>query len=80
MTDIKNRVYKVIRNRCPGEKFNSKTRIVEDLAMDSLSILELIMDLGDEFDMNIPDNVIDNVKTVGDIHRMLEETAMELAA
>lgn len=47
--------------------------ILEDLGADSLDIVDLVMTLEDEFDMEIPDEEIENIKTVGDIVHYIEE-------
>ena len=39
----------------------------DDLNADSLDIVELIMALEDELDMEIPDEDVENFKTVGDV-------------
>ena len=39
----------------------------EDLGVDSLDVLDLIVIISEEFDIEIPDEVVDNIKTVGDI-------------
>lgn len=49
--------------------------IIDDLGADSLDIVDLVMTLEDEFDTEIPDEEIENIKTVGDIVRYLEERA-----
>ncbi|MBP0962726.1 MAG: acyl carrier protein [Oscillospiraceae bacterium] len=47
--------------------------ILEDLGADSLDIVDLVMTLEDEFDMEIPDEEIETIKTVGDIVHFIEE-------
>ncbi|MBQ1771011.1 MAG: acyl carrier protein [Clostridia bacterium] len=47
--------------------------LVDDLKADSLDIVELIMDLEQEFDVEIPDGDLPNVKTIGDIVAFLEK-------
>lgn len=49
------------------------TNLVEDLGADSLDVVDLVMTLEDEFDMEIPDEDIVEVRTVGDIVKYLEE-------
>ncbi len=44
----------------PGKSFT------EDLGADSLAIVELVLALEDNFDIKIPDEEVDNIKTVGD--------------
>ena len=46
--------------------------IVDDLGADSLDIVDLVMSLEDEFDTEIPDEAIENIKTVGDIVSYIE--------
>jgi acyl carrier protein len=38
----------------------------EDLGADSLDVVELVMALEDEFGIDIPDEEVGNIKTVGD--------------
>ena len=49
--------------------------IIDDLGADSLDVVDLVMTLEDEFDTEIPDEEIENIKTVGDIVRVIEEHA-----
>lgn len=44
-----------------------ESRLVDDLKADSLDVVELIMDLEQEFDIEIPDEELPNVRTVRDI-------------
>ena len=47
--------------------------IQNDLGADSLDIVDLVMYLEDEFDCEIPDEEIENIKTVGDIVKYIED-------
>lgn len=47
---------------------------VDDLGVDSLSMLEIINDLQDKFDMEIPDEDAKNLKTVGDAVAYIERS------
>lgn len=55
------------------EAITLETNLVDDLGADSLDVVDLVMTLEDEFDMEIPDEDIENVRTVGDIVKYLEE-------
>ncbi len=48
------------------EEVTPEARFIEDLGADSLDIVELIMDLEDEFEMEIPDEEAEKLSTVGD--------------
>ncbi|HQQ89651.1 MAG TPA: acyl carrier protein, partial [Oscillospiraceae bacterium] len=54
------------------EQVTMDSNIVEDFGADSLDIVDLIMSLEEEFDKEIPDEEIENIKTVGDIVRFIE--------
>jgi len=44
----------------------------EDIDADSLDIVELVMALEEEFDLEISDQEIENIKTVGDVVKYIE--------
>ena len=56
-----------------AETITLESSLVDDLGADSLDVVDLVMTLEDEFDMEIPDEDIENVRTVGDIVKYLEE-------
>ncbi|MBR4306168.1 MAG: acyl carrier protein, partial [Ruminiclostridium sp.] len=49
------------------------TNIQEDLGADSLDIVDLVMSFEEEFDLEIPDEQVEKIKTVGDIVKFIEE-------
>ena len=50
-----------------------EANIQSDLGADSLDIVDLVMSLEEEFDCEIPDEEIENIKTVGDIVKYIED-------
>ena len=50
-----------------GKQIESGTDILEDLEVDSLSVMNFIMKLEDHFDISIPLNVLSDIRTVGDL-------------
>ncbi len=48
-----------------GTEIRRETSFVNDLNADSLDTVELVMELEDEFDMNIPDDEAEKLQTVG---------------
>ena len=49
------------------------SRLIDDLKADSLDIVELIMDLEQEFNIEIPDEELPKVQTVADIVGYLDK-------
>lgn len=49
------------------ESITEQSRLIEDLKADSLDVVELIMDLEQKYSIEIPDDELPNIKTVGDI-------------
>ena len=47
--------------------------IQDDLGADSLDIVDLVMSFEEEFDIEIPDDQVENIKTVGDIVKYIED-------
>ncbi len=54
------------------EKVTAEARITEDLGADSLDVVDLVMSIEEEFDIEIPDEAVENIKTVGDIVSYIE--------
>lgn len=59
------------------EQVNEDSEVIDDLGADSLDIVDLVMTLEEEFDTEIPDEDIENLKTVGDIVKYIEERVGE---
>ena len=53
------------------------SEVIDDLGADSLDIVDLVMTLEEEFDTEIPDEDIENLKTVGDIVKYIEDRVAE---
>ncbi len=56
-----------------AEQITKETSFINDLGADSLDTVELIMEFEDAFDMNIPDEEAEKIRTVGDAIKYIEE-------
>ena len=52
---------------------NMATNLMKDLSADSLDAVEIIMAIGDEYGIEIPDEEAEKMQTVGDLVRYVEE-------
>ena len=56
-----------------ADKVTLGSNIQDDLGADSLDIVDLVMSFEEEFDLEIPDDQVENIKTVEDIVKYIEE-------
>jgi len=54
------------------EKVTDQTSFINDLGADSLDTVELVMEFEDEFDLNIPDEDVEKIQSVGDAIKYIE--------
>jgi len=50
-----------------GEVLSEDTELVADLGLDSLKIMELMLEIEDHFDVSIPLNVLPDIRTIKDL-------------
>ena len=55
------------------QKITMDSVITDDLGADSLDLVDLLMSLEDEFDVDVPDEDVEKIRTVGDLVRYIEE-------
>ncbi len=56
-----------------ADTIKPEQEVVKDLGADSLDVVELMMALEDEYGITLPENEVENVKTVQDIVDMMEK-------
>ena len=54
------------------EEIKPESSFIEDLGADSLDIVELVMAMEEEFEVEIPDEEAEHIKTVGGCHQLRE--------
>ena len=56
-------------------KVSQTASFIDDLGEDSLDIVELVMTMEEEFDLDIPDEDAEKMKTVGDVVKYITSKA-----
>jgi len=76
MQDVLERVSKIIVDRLGVEESEIAltSRFKEDLDADSLDVVELVMQLEDEFELEISDEDAEKIVTVGDVVSYIESS------
>lgn len=57
----------------PVEDLDPSLDFIDDLNMDSIELVETIMTVEDEFDIEIDEDRLEKVRTIGDVLDLLEE-------
>lgn len=60
-----------------GQELKEETDILADLGLDSLRIMNLVVEVEDNFDVSIPLNILPNVRTVKDFALQLQHLTEE---
>ncbi|QQK80561.1 acyl carrier protein [Salicibibacter cibi] len=73
-TETLDRVKKIVVDRLGVEESEviSEATFKDDLGADSLDVVELVMELEDEFDMEISDEEAEKISTVADVVNYIE--------
>ena len=76
---VENRVIEIVCEHLAvqKDKVTRATSFVEDIGADSLDIVELVMELEEEFDIQIPDDQAEKIKTVGEAIDFIEARQKE---
>jgi acyl carrier protein len=77
MSDVSSRVKAIIVDKLGVDEneVTPEASFTNDLGADSLDTVELIMEFEKEFNMGIPDDQAENISTVGDAIKYIEENA-----
>jgi acyl carrier protein len=75
--DIAEKVKEIISQQLDVDKANIKedAAFIEDLGADSLAIVELVLAFEEQFEIDIPDEDTEKIRTVGDAVSYIQERA-----
>ncbi|CAI8313417.1 MAG: Acyl carrier protein [Hyphomonas sp. TMED17] len=75
MSDVLERVKKIVVDNLDveGDKVTEPASFIDDLGADSLDLVELVMAFEEEFNIEIPDDVQEKIRTVGDAVTHIKE-------
>ena len=74
-SDLGERVRSIVAEQLGVElaEIRPESSILDDLCADSLEIVELMMVLEDEFEIEVPDDAAEAIRTVADVQRYVTE-------
>ena len=53
-------------------ELSEQTSIMNDVGLDSMKVMELVMQIEDHFDVSVPLNILPDVNTIGELAKHLE--------
>ncbi len=73
-SDLSDRIQSIVTEQLGVEptEVMKDASILDDLGADSLDVVELVMALEEAFDIEIPDDAVEEMRTIGDIQRFVE--------
>jgi len=79
VASVKERVIDIVSNQLGVSKdqITEETHFVNDIGADSLDTVELVMELEEEFDINIPDDAAEKIQTVGEAIKYIDEAVSQ---
>ncbi len=74
-SDLTNRIRTIVSEQFGVNmaEVTPDSNILDDLGADSLDVVELVMTLEDEFDIEVPDEAAESIRTIGDVERYVAE-------
>lgn len=72
--DVQSRIRQLVGRKFAEDEseLSLDAKLCEELGGDSISLLELAMEIEDEFDLEIPDDTLDRLRTTGQIVSYIE--------
>ena len=75
--DLSERIKTIVADQLGVEigEVTKDASILDDLGADSLDVVELVMTLEEAFNIEVPDEAVEEMRTIGDVHRFVESHA-----
>ena len=67
-------LYEILKSYAKdGQSLSEDTELLSDLGLDSMKVMQLLLETEERFDISIPLNIIPNVRTAKDFARQIEQ-------
>jgi acyl carrier protein len=72
--DLSDQIHSIVAEQLGVERADvtKDASILDDLGADSLDVVELVMTLEEVFDIEVPDDAVEEMRTIGDVQRFVE--------
>ena len=75
--DLSERIKTIVADQLGVEiaEVTKDASILDDLGADSLDVVELVLTMAEAFNSEVPDEAVEAMRTIGDVHRFVESHA-----
>ena len=78
LEDLQHQLYQILKPFAPeGYELNTRTDLVEDLNLDSMKVMDIVAEVEDSFDISVPLNILQDVRTIGDFTFQIQNLLKE---
>jgi acyl carrier protein len=72
--DIREIIFETLRSSLPRPvELSEQTHIVDDLGLDSVAVMDFVMEIEDRLDISVPLDKIAEIETLGDLLAVLRD-------
>jgi acyl carrier protein len=77
VASVQDRVFDIVADQLGAnrDQLTRETNFINDLGADSLDTVELVMELEEEFDINIPEEEAEKIQTIGQAIDFIDKSA-----
>ena len=72
--DVLDQLYELVRPYAGKPiQLGEETDLIDEVGLDSMKVMDLVMQIEDHFDISVPLNILPDVRTLGDLARQLQK-------
>jgi len=72
--EILDQLFELVRPYCEQPiTLREQTRLIDDVGLNSMKVMELVMQIEDHFDISVPLNILPEVRTIGEFAENLQK-------
>ena len=72
--DVLAQLFKLVRPYSESPMtLREQTRLIEDVGLNSMKVMELVMQVEDHFDISVPLNILPDVQTIGEFAEQVQK-------
>lgn len=76
--EVFEKIAEILKPKAKKElEITADTDLVDDLFLDSLEVMEILLEIEDTYDISVPVNILSDIRTVGDVVLQIKKLLAE---